>query len=376
MAIKPTEIQDLLRQQADALAEEAAHNGGQIDPERIRALSRLYRLNKICDGLQSPPRRGWRGPVMVLLASLLLASLLFFGRIFWETEIEMDLAVSEIGFVLPVKQALTEGVALQSTGAFGVREIELPRLPPLRGRFAHLEALQSGEDSGTISLQGPILPPGTSVRVEHMGHPNRLRLFIQKAGGGDSLPVLQGAVAGLLAVVVADGPRFERNFGTPKPLRLLPEAGEADLTLTFAQAPSRGLFRHLKVESVSLDRVEQLSDSSGTLVRRASTILGGKLSLVALYGLQRPLRAEERLAFASSRGELRLLPGDDHLDLKFHGYVRGMRSGSDESGRSLMPTYLEWLEAQHGWKLMWGMALYLFTLAVSALRWLGVDLLG
>ena len=46
-----------------------------------------------------------------------------------------------------------------------------------------------------------------------------------------------------------------------------------------------------------------------------------------------------------------------------------MTSGSGDTRRSLMPTYLEWLQARHGLSLLWGTTLYVFGLVVAALRW-------
>jgi hypothetical protein len=63
---------------------------------------------------------------------------------------------------------------------------------------------------------------------------------------------------------------------------------------------------------------------------------------------------------------------EDHIALTFHGYVSGMRSGYGANPRSLMPTYLEWLQARHGLSLLWGTTIYLVGLLVGALRWWGI----
>ena len=60
---------------------------------------------------------------------------------------------------------------------------------------------------------------------------------------------------------------------------------------------------------------------------------------------------------------------EDRIALRFHGHVRGMSTGSADSPRSLMPTYLEWIRARHGVELLWGTTLYLFGLIAGALRW-------
>jgi hypothetical protein len=55
----------------------------------------------------------------------------------------------------------------------------------------------------------------------------------------------------------------------------------------------------------------------------------------------------------------------EHLSLNFHGWVRGMRTESE----NLMPTWLEWLRARHGLSLFWGTAVYLFGLGLAGVKW-------
>ena len=92
-----------------------------------------------------------------------------------------------------------------------------------------------------------------------------------------------------------------------------------------------------------------------------------------LAGRELHLRSGEGLRFGSSHGEVRTLElRDGHIALTFHGYVRGMTTGGAENRRSLMPTYLEWLSAQHGLSLLWGTTLYLFGLVIGLLRNWGI----
>jgi hypothetical protein len=136
-----------------------------------------------------------------------------------------------------------------------------------------------------------------------------------------------------------------------------------------------GLSPGLFVGNLSLLRIDQLQDAERTLVRRVSTILSGTLYLESLNGLVRPLRPAEAIQFDRSYGEIRTLGfHDGHLVVNFHGRVHGMTTGTGESRRSLMPTYLEWLQARHGLSLLWGTTLYLFALIVGVIRWWGVSL--
>jgi hypothetical protein len=81
------------------------------------------------------------------------------------------------------------------------------------------------------------------------------------------------------------------------------------------------------------------------------------------------------IQFKESLGEMRTLQMQNgKIVLKFHGLVRGMHTGTGDSKWSLMPTYLDWLQARHALTLLWGTTLYFFGLVLGALRWWGVRL--
>jgi hypothetical protein len=117
-------------------------------------------------------------------------------------------------------------------------------------------------------------------------------------------------------------------------------------------------------------RVAEHSEHDVSIVRKLSTITSGTLYFEALNGATRTLRAGEALRFGEARGEIRTLRlGKDQLTLNFQGRVRDMRTGSDDNPRTLMPTWLDWLRAQHGLSLLWGTTFYLFGMALAVLRW-------
>jgi hypothetical protein len=150
---------------------------------------------------------------------------------------------------------------------------------------------------------------------------------------------------------------------------------QTNLDLTFPTLPAPSFSSQINVADISLFRIAEHSDTKETIVRRVSTILNGTVYFESLDGMERKLRPAEGIRFASSKGEIRTLDLDDSgLAVKFHGYVSGLDTGSDNERRSLMPTLLEWLRAQHGLLLLWGSALYLFTIAATVLRWWGVRL--
>jgi len=141
------------------------------------------------------------------------------------------------------------------------------------------------------------------------------------------------------------------------------------VTADTADAPS-ALLSPLPVDSLFLFRVDRFDLAAQTLVREVSTIDSGVVYFESIDGSARPLRAGEGLHFTASRGEISgWRVADDGLLLRFVGRVRGMSAGSGGIRRSLMPTVLDWLRAQHGLSLLWGSTAYVVGLFITVLGW-------
>jgi hypothetical protein len=159
------------------------------------------------------------------------------------------------------------------------------------------------------------------------------------------------------------------DFETPRGIRLEATKGVVDLDLTFRDVSASGVIPQIPIQKLTFARVADHSDDV-VVTRRLSTIESGTLYFESLNGEQRKLRAGEALRFREARGEIRALRlGSDHLTLNFQGRVRGMVTGSADNPQNLMPTWLEWLKAQHGLSLLWGSTFYLFGLALTVSRW-------
>ena len=370
------QLRNLLYRQAQAVSDEAVRSDGQVSAERIEALSRLARLVELHTVAQPPTRRRW--PLVVVLGStLLLVSLMLFARV-RETEIELDLALSEASFVLPTEQKLTEGMDLTDLGASGLREIQIPRAGDRdeqtlssaedANTALRLAVASEGKTQGTLNLSALTLPPRTRVWVRRLGPAHKYQLSLKGQN-----PELRAEVSGPVRVGFSDAGGEQLNFVTPNAILLQAGADEVDLDLTFRDSAEGVFSTQLSVNDLSLLHVDESRNAERTLVRRVSTILSGTLIFESLNGQERKLRPGEMIRFEDLRGEIRTLRlRNDHIDLKFHGRVRGINAGSDESHRSLMPTWLEWLRARHSLSLFWGTSLYLFGLIAGALRWLRV----
>jgi hypothetical protein len=374
---KGDQLKNLLYQQVKAVSKEALDSGGRVSAEQLDALNRLAQIVELSEAAQPQPTRK-RWPVVVALGcTLLIVSILLFARV-PETEIELDLALSEVSFVLPGQQVVAEAMELAALGASGLREVQLPeaddrevREPPVSDgteSAVRLSVVSDGKVQGSINLATMVLPAETHVSMRHHELPRQYRLSLK----GKNLE-LRADLNGPVQVVLAGRGSKQFNFATPQAVHLRSGTDDVDLDLMFPDSAKGGFSSQLPANSLSLFRIDEFLDIQHTVVRQASTILSGTLTFESLNGEEHKLRPGEMIRFEQIHGEIRTLHlQNDQIDLKYHGRVRGMSAGSGENRRSLMPTWLDWLRARHGLSLLWGTAIYLFGLIVGALRWLRV----
>jgi hypothetical protein len=369
-------LRELYRSKAKAIVHETLQADGQVPVGAFEALGSLSQLADLYDAAQPRPLPK-RWPVAIaLVVTLLIASALLLPVP--QTGIELDLKLSEVSFLLPEQQVLSDAISVSNLGVSGLRGV---RLPPEYGLEAapkpasgdadaaiRLSVDSSAERPGTIDVAALALPANTRVRVRRTRTPNQYRISLT-APEGAALD-LRADVNGRVQVALAGTPARDRDFGSPKPVLLDPGSNEVDLDVTFPTVPVAPFVPHLRVEELLLSRVEQLVEPNRTFVRRASTILSGTLYLSALDSPKRELREGERIQFDRSAGEIhRLELREDGIFFGFSGDVRGMRSGSDQTPRNLMPSWLESLAANHSISLVWGSALYLYGIIIGVLQW-------
>lgn len=370
------QLRDVLRQQAEAAAaEEVARVQEGLPTDRMQRLERLQKVVEAYDATHPrPPRRRW--PVAaVFIGTLLLCSVLLFVRRN-ETDILLDLSVSELSFVLGAEQKLTELTALTTLAASGMQAIHLPRgrnreaqilesqggpVPPVRYALA-----ADGRNQSSITLEPVILPANARVRVR-VNESQGLHLSMQRAERE-----LQASAIGPVTLAVA-GVGVERlDIASPQPLVFRLSPTDAELNFNVAESGGDIFAVPLRTDSLSLIQVDQAGDEARTIVRRTSAIRSGSLYFESLNGLEQKVRPGEMLELAGARGDITALRVEsDHLALRFQGRVHGLTVGIGETRRSLMPTWLDWLKTRRSAWLLWGTAVYLFGLVMGFLRWMG-----
>lgn len=375
--INLSKLRQLLLQKAKTLSDQAIDKRGQVSVEELESLERMDRLVNVVKTAQPEQRpKRWLLPVL-LLTTLLMVSILLFARVS-ETEIELDVTLSEVTFTLSKQQVLTETMQLSRLGVAGLQEIRLPRTRSQDRQTInasadgktnlHILIVPIKESASSLSLATLLLPAGSRLGIQPFDLPLHYRLFLKSPS-----VELRAEVDGTMQIALPGRMPEKFDFASPKAIIMRTDSQFVDLMLSFPEASKPGNFlSQLLADDLTLFRIDEFVDQKHTLVRKVSTILSGTLYYESLNGKERLLRASEALCFEQSRGEIRTIQlHNDHISLKYFGRVRGMQTGSGANQRSLMPTYLEWLSARHGLSLLWGTTLYFFGLIVGVLRWWG-----
>jgi hypothetical protein len=366
------DLEQLLRDRVRAASEKATETG-EVPAEPMESLARLKALIEIGRYLApKPSHRRWPVAATLVLA-LVLASFLFFDRM-PSADVEMDIKVSEVAFELSRPYKLWDRLGVSVAGVSGVERIEMPAAAGGAGANAadsefQVETESKGKRSGSANLEPLELPAKVMVRLGKTGVPHQYRLSFQSKG----VEIRVDAV-GPVAVLRPGAPPARLDFAIPQSVGSLSGSNATDIDFTPSHAPTGNFLQEVPIEKLSVSRVERYSDGDRSIVRRVSTVLSGSTYFEAL-GTETAMRPAEEILIGSAVGEIRTLALEENdLAVKFHGQVKGLSNGFEESVTDIMPTRLEWLRAVHGLPLLWGTALYLFTMAAALIRWWGIDL--
>jgi hypothetical protein len=366
-------LRELLSRNTKALTDEAIQSGGQISPAHLEELDRLAKLIEIRAASEPHPIRP-RWPIPVLLGiTLAVVSVLLFARVS-ETEIELDLVLSEVSFKLTQEQVLSDAMKLSTLVVSGQEEIRFPRVGSRAeqtfrasegsGSAIKLISASDGKEQGAVTLAQLTLPAETRIWLRPTEVAKEYRLTIK----GTDLK-LKVDVTGPVGVTIAGTHPEQLDFNSPEAIHLQSRSDDIDLDLGFTELTKSTFSPQLSVTDISLMSVTKLFDVNQTIVRRISAVLSGSLYFESLGGRELRLRPGEAINFHSSQGQVRTLAlQDGGIAFAFHGNVRGMTAGVDQK-RSLMPTYLEWLHARHSLSLLWGTSLYVLGLIISVWSW-------
>jgi hypothetical protein len=365
--MKMTKKSNLIRVLRRELAQMPIAKDGAIDEEILSRLERIQRLAKLYE-IATPQRRNPWPLAGAFFVTLIIASVLTFAHV-GEIDIELDITTDTLAFELTDRQVFTGLLNLTTFTAsgFDFRDTTVP------GDLSNSEANRTtggtidlvAADSGKISLDALVLPGRTKVILGSLEHGYRFSF----KGESFELPL---TIQGPIRVSWNGGASKDRRDMMPSLLALRSVDGQTDLKLRFSEVKVDNIALQLHATDLSFERIEHFQVKNQVMVERLSTIRTGKIFNESIGGDAYTLRDGETLRFADSRGMVRRVElQNGTVRLLFHGSVQGMSTGRGETARSLMPSYLEWLNAQHGLSLLWGTSIYLFGLLGVRIRWWG-----
>jgi hypothetical protein len=125
------------------------------------------------------------------------------------------------------------------------------------------------------------------------------------------------------------------------------------------------LLKNIKVENLVLDEIAYPSKWN----RARSMIQSGYIKFLSLSGQKYDFEPGEYLEIDRGKGILKGLSIDeDGIDFVFTGEVHGLKANSRISPINLMPSKMEWLQANRGLQLLFGTTLAAIGLIISAIR--------
>jgi hypothetical protein len=366
---------------------DAAIATGKVDKD---AFDSVDRLSKVATDARSAGR--WLIPLILLI--LLTFFLVLLIKKQHETEIELDLLVSELHFHLPVHELLAKDQFLRSLSASALDGIIVDGVdwPAPKGSTCSLSVhlLEASAKKDAITLTALAPPRNWEVGVSRAGAGTDFEFTGAPMPTGEDflLRALLRGKADLRTDCTIDGKTRHIDWDDLLIMRIGSAATlhcESDLPVEFA--------RQIQFDNLHLYTIERVQVDAAPVDRVQSSLLSGTLYLDALNAKAVALRPFEDLTFGSSKGHIRALsfPADlkltgdglhlqahapaltgDGLHLRAHATVQKMNLGSGANKRAQMPSWLEVLTAQTGITLLWASVTYVLGMIYAALLWFKV----
>ena len=314
---------------------------------------------------------GWRALIVTLILTTLLAVFLHLGHVS-TIDIRMELSASEVSFSLPQPQVMTTLMKLSSIGASGLKNVEvhIPKTLASPGSQNSPSAVLLSVDTNsqhpsTLTLDALPLPTGIRIGIRNMDLQGEYRFSLQ--GQELNVPV---QLNGFVKIALPPHAPEVLNFTSPGLIQLQSGEEGLDIDLNFLSQSNNIFPGMIDIDSISLLRIDENFDTETSIIRTVSTIKSGTLYFESLGGKKQPIPSGQQIQFKKSRGKISKLElSDNHIAFTFVGHVSGMTTGDNNDRTSLMPTYLEWLQARVGLALMLIFVLVIFGIPFI-IQWL------
>ena len=365
----PNSLDGHIKRKAQGLLEQYEQTG-QVDRTVLEELETLQTLQT----LFGPSRRKNRYVPLVVVGLVGVALALLLLLRVPKTEIELIVKSTDVGFTTSGNvQPIIESLSFREIGFNDVTAASLSNAPPVRmddGSAFPVKLMSRRPKS--ITLEQLLLPSGSTVYLSQQ----RDQENYEAAVVADDLEI-ELELNGTKDFKVLSTIKFENLADGSLLLRGIPFLGVpthkgAEL-LRFAFSPTKPssrLAQQTQISSLRFTKAEVLSDTQNTLNKLVSGIESGSLYLESLNSHELILRPGELLRFENVEGTLRAVELDQTgLSVQFRGTVRGMKIGSEDAPRSIMPTLLEWLQARTSLITLLSGALALLSGLAAYVEW-------
>ena len=344
-------------------------------PDSLKPLSRFQAIRidtpdfrrdseKLLDALSGLGRTRFsailtRWEAAVAVSILLLVGVLAFTRV-QRAPAEIRLIVSQLGFRIAETRAVVDGMSVGRLGVAGVSETRMPGEEPSIEPAVLLEA---ASPTGRISLPALVLEMGTWVWFDRSNVPAEVTIGLKG-------PLqFQASIEGRIKVGPSGSKSYEVRFDAPASVHFKASSTDSiELSVAPIRQASTTLSREVRIDSLSLTRIEEAALDGEPVVRPVSPIEGGTVAFWSGAGPVRDVNQGDWMALAGLQGELKTVTFRDGMfDVRFAGTVQGLRVGSSTEVVNVMPTYVEALWANY--RLLFLVVVGLcFVLTAAAIR--------
>jgi hypothetical protein len=321
---------------------------------------------------QPPATRRWPVFAAAALLAPMLAATGLRTTFLQTTRIYLEARLSGLTFTSSQTQELSDLLVLSKLEAAGFEKVILPRSrnrgeQTIANEAVEGASLQLAADAsagaGSITLEPLVLLRGARVTVQTLPGPRECRLTLD-AGK----VALAATVQGQVGVRRGGGPPEIYDFGPPKPVVIQTSAAGIELDFVPVAPLPNLLPAPVRIEAMSLTRLEEREVMNTTRVQNASTVVSGTVQVVSLRRRPRALESGETVELSHATGELQRLQIDNALlVIDFRGQAERVRACVRSECSDLTARWSEWVWAQHP-------AVVLTALGVYAALLLGISL--
>lgn len=184
-----------------------------------------------------------------------------------------------------------------------------------------------------------------------------------------AVPEVRLTLVGKLRVKVANENEQVQDFGRPRSASL-----REVRRLSFAMHSDQKIVSFIvpQIAAKDIDFTDKITEIIGdrSKFKEVSRLKEGLLTVESLHSKSIKLRPGSWMVLTGIEGEIQDLEWRENgLNVHLEGSTKEIRVGNSLVQRDATPSCLEWLQDRLGLKLVWGSALWLFSLGIAVTRW-------